>query len=245
MPHRGKKRKVGPNVTQRATGAPPNRRPNTLPSRYNFTPAGQDPPPLQTPEAQVSGLQRQSPAQIRNYPPPQQLFQNSSTHPPPPELHRTPSEEVHFNPRTQGRSRDVSPPSPVRPSQTQGRSQARSQARSQDRSREVSPPSPVRRSQTQARSQSHPSHPSSQGNNFEEESSPVLPELQSNVLHALNALLVVPDRDKFTTVLSPTPVPNTQWFTRDKGSKLVRKITKILQNKFEGPFYTFIHSLHT
>ncbi|XP_010468772.1 PREDICTED: serine/arginine repetitive matrix protein 1-like [Camelina sativa] len=208
MPNRGKKRKVGPNVTQRATGATPNRRPNTLPSRYNFTPAGQDPPPLQTPEAQVGSLQRQSPAQIRNYTPPQQLFQNSSTHPPPPKLHRTPSEEVHFNPRTQGRSHDVSPPSPVRPSQTQARLQVRSQARS----REVSPPSPVRPSQPQARSQSHPSHPSSQGNNFEEESSPVLPELQSDVLRALNALLVVPDRDQFTTVLSPTPAPNTQCF---------------------------------
>ncbi|XP_010463320.1 PREDICTED: leucine-rich repeat extensin-like protein 2 [Camelina sativa] len=180
MPNRETKRKVAPNIAQRPRGATPKRRPNTLPSQYNFTPTVQDPPPpLQTPEIQVANLQRQSSAaQIQNYPPPQQLFQNSFTHPPPPELHRTPSEEVNFNPQIHVGLQDDPPPSLVRPSQTR----------------------------------SHPSHPLSQGNNFEDSSSPVLPELQEDLLRALNALILVPNRDKFTTVLSPAPIPNTQWY---------------------------------
>ncbi|KAL1215897.1 hypothetical protein V5N11_026959 [Cardamine amara subsp. amara] len=53
--------------------------------------------------------------------------------------------------------------------------------------------------------------PSPQGNNFEEPA-PVVPDLEEDTLRALNALLMVPDRDIFTTVLSPTPTPNSTWY---------------------------------
>ncbi|XP_010479301.1 PREDICTED: uncharacterized protein LOC104758176 [Camelina sativa] len=204
MPNRGRKRKLVRNVSQILGGS--RLRPTNLPSQYDFTPAVQAPPPQQTPEEEVPILPRQpTQSQIRDYPPPQQLFQDSFTRQPQPQVRRSPSEEVNYNPATHATLQDDPPPSPVQLSQTR----------------------------------SHPSHPSSQGKNFEEETAAVLPELQEDVAQALNALLLVPNRDKFTTVLSPTPIPNTQWFTRDKGSKLVRKITKILLNKYEGPFYSW------
>ncbi|XP_019089190.1 PREDICTED: uncharacterized protein LOC109127991 [Camelina sativa] len=214
MPARGRKRKLDRNHSQIPGGS--RLRHTNLPSQYDFTPAVQAPRTQQTPD-EVPILPRHSTeSQIRDYPPPQQLFQGSVTRQPPPQVRRSPSVEVNYNPATHATLQDDSPPSPAQ----------RSQARSHQ-------------------TRSHPSHPSSQGNNFEEETSTVLPELQEDVVRALNALLVVPGRDKFTTVLSPTPLPNTQWFTRDKGSKLVRKITKILLNKFEGPFYSWTCKTHT
>ncbi|CAE6200633.1 unnamed protein product [Arabidopsis arenosa] len=82
----------------------------------------------------------------------------------------------------------------------------------------------------QSPAQSHPS--------FQDENA-LVPEITEDNLRALNALLLVPDRDKFTTVLSPTPVPETTWYDRDKGSKLVRKITKVIKNKFDAPYYSW------
>ncbi|XP_019085116.1 PREDICTED: pollen-specific leucine-rich repeat extensin-like protein 3 [Camelina sativa] len=96
MPNRGgrKRKPAAPNVSQRVGASTANKRPHSLPNQYNFTPAVQSPPPLQTPEVQ----RQSSAAQIRNYPPPQQLFQNSYTHPPQPTVNPTPSQEVHYNP---------------------------------------------------------------------------------------------------------------------------------------------------
>ncbi|XP_023639904.1 uncharacterized protein LOC111830978 [Capsella rubella] len=83
------------------------------------------------------------------------------------------------------------------------------------------------------------SQPSSQGNNFQQ-APPVLPELQEDTLRALNALLTVPGRENFTTVLHPEALPNTTWFgKRDKGSKLVRSIREVFTNKFDGPYYSW------
>ncbi|KAG7559466.1 putative transposase Ptta/En/Spm plant [Arabidopsis thaliana x Arabidopsis arenosa] len=98
---------------------------------------------------------------------------------------------------------------------------------------QVDPPgSPLHHSQGQ-------SHPSSQGNNFQDTLEPMSPELQEHTVRDLNALLLVPNREKFTTVLSPTPLPITTWFERDEKSRLVRKITKIFTNKFDGPYYSW------
>ncbi|KAG7583620.1 putative transposase Ptta/En/Spm plant [Arabidopsis suecica] len=58
------------------------------------------------------------------------------------------------------------------------------------------PASPVQ----QSPAQSHPS--------FQDENAHV-PEITEDNLRAFNVLLLVPNRDKFTTVLSPTPVPET------------------------------------
>ncbi|CAE5963085.1 unnamed protein product [Arabidopsis arenosa] len=206
---RGRKRHNTPNIAQRAAGSPGGR-PNTLPAQYNFTPAVQHPPQLQTPEVQPPVLPVQSrTAHLRNYPPPQQLFQHSFTPQREPQVGRTPSEEVLQN--------NQQPP-------------ATSQQAAPILEQEA-PPSPPHNSQTH-------SQPSSQGNNFEE-FPPVLPELQEDSLQALNDLLAVPGREKHTTVLNPEPIDKTSWFTRDTGSRLVRKITKVFTNKFDGPFYSW------
>ncbi|CAE5974181.1 unnamed protein product [Arabidopsis arenosa] len=90
-----------------------------------------------------------------------------------------------------------------------------------------------------AHSQAHPHTTSSQGNNFQDDIPHELSELQADSLWALNALLSVPGRENWTTVLSPLPMEDTTWFTRDKGNALVRKITKVWTNKFDAPFYSF------
>lgn len=173
---RGRKRKTIPNVSQRAGGSAPSKRPSTLPQQYNFTPAAVQVPPTQSPEAPQANLQGQptTAPHFRNYPPPVQLFQNSTNQqrevdPP------ARSEEVQFNPPTQPNLQEEDPNSPNQ------------------------------------NFQAH-SHPSSQGNNFQEEYPPVLPELQEDTLRSLNALLAVPDRELVTTVLSFKPRPNTKWY---------------------------------
>jgi len=57
----------------------------------------------------------------------------------------------------------------------------------------------------------HASQPSSQGNNFQEPVSSVLPELQADNVKALNDILQVPGREAWTTVLSPIPIEKTTW----------------------------------
>lgn len=84
-------------------------------------------------------------------------------------------------------------------------------------------PSPLQNSQAQ----SHPS--SSQGNNFEEPA-PV-PALEEEMLQALNALLLVPNRDRFTTVLSPTLSPNSTWYVHNKLLTFV--FVSVLESVFE------------
>lgn len=165
MPNRGRKRKIAPNLSQRPGATTAGQRPSTLPQQYNFTPAVQAPQPLQTPEEQIPVLPVQS-AHVRQYPPPQQLFQNSTNQRP--RVEATNSEEVQFNPQNMANPQQNAPASPVQ----------------------------------QSPAQSHPS--------FQDENAPV-PELQEDNLRALNDLLLVPDRDKFTTVLSYTPLPETTW----------------------------------
>ncbi|XP_010431325.1 PREDICTED: uncharacterized protein LOC104715631 [Camelina sativa] len=83
-------------------------------------------------------------------------------------------------------------------------------------------------------SHGHSRQPSSQGNNYDAE-----PQLQDDTLQSLTALLKMPGREQFTTILSPILLPKTTWFDRDKKGQLVRKITKIFTNKFDGPYYTW------
>ncbi|AAG29634.1 hypothetical protein [Arabidopsis thaliana] len=192
-----RKRKTTPNVTQRAGAG--GSRPANLPPQYNFTPA----PTVQVPAtepAQQHGPSTSAP-HVRNYPPPLQLFQNSTTQP----QHQAPpplSEEVHYT-----------PPPTAPPQQT--------------------PP--------QSRDSDAPanSHPSSQGNNFQEEVPGTLPEVQEDSALALQSTLSVPNREQWCCVLSPIPKPKTEWFTRDRGSKLVRKITQIFTQKFNAPYYNW------
>ncbi|KAL1192102.1 hypothetical protein V5N11_029998 [Cardamine amara subsp. amara] len=200
---RHQKRRTVPNVSRRPGGTnpstTPSRRLNSLPSQYNITPAAQA-PPNQSPQVPVFAQQSTTAPHIRNYPPPEQLFQTKM-----PQQHEevaTPlSQEIQNNPPRQSTQLQDNETSPLQNSQAQ-------------------------------------SHPSSQGNNFEEPA-PVVPDLEEDTLPALNALILVPDRDRFTTVLSPTPTPNYTCFTRDKGSKLVRSITRIFTNIFDGPYYTW------
>ncbi|KAG7610615.1 F-box-like domain superfamily [Arabidopsis suecica] len=53
-------------------------------------------------------------------------------------------------------------------------------------------------------------HPSSQGNNFQEGAPQSLPELQEDSARALSDILMVPGREMWTTVLSPIPKPKTE-----------------------------------
>ncbi|XP_010431026.1 PREDICTED: uncharacterized protein LOC104715307 [Camelina sativa] len=210
----GRKRNV-PNAALRPGGSNPTskvQKVNPLPPQYNFTPAAHNPMP-QTPQEQVRvspQLSTSAGPQVRNYPPPQILFENSVNRSREDQPARS-LPEVQNNPPVQSNPLHASRRSPVQNSHAQ--SHPSSQGNNQ-------------------------SHPSSQGNNFEEPD-PVLPELREDTLRALNAILMVPDRDKFTTVLSPEPKPNTTWFTRDAKSALVRKITRVFTNKFDGPFYNW------
>jgi len=54
---RGKKRKTTPNLAHRATGSTVAGRPSTLPAQYDFMPAAQHNPQLQTPQTPASFLQ--------------------------------------------------------------------------------------------------------------------------------------------------------------------------------------------
>ncbi|KAL1209267.1 putative transposase-like protein [Cardamine amara subsp. amara] len=200
---RHQKRRTVPNVSQRPGGTnpstTPSRRLNSLPSQYNITPAAQA-PPTQSPQVPVFAQQSTTAPHIRNYRPPEKLFQTKM--PQQYEEVATPlSQEIQNNPPRQSTQLQDNEASPLQNSQAQ-------------------------------------SHPSSQGNNFEEPA-PVVPDLEEDTLRALNALILVPDRDRFTTVLSLTPTPNSTCFTRDKGSKLVRSITRIFTNIFDGPYYTW------
>nr|AAG50554.1 hypothetical protein [Arabidopsis thaliana] len=199
MPNAGRggsrKRKTTPNVTQRVGGST-TPRPRDLPAQYNFTLA----PTVHVPTTQPTqaGVRSTSAPHVRDYPPPLQLFQNSTT---PPQGDGAPprSEEVHFN------------PPPEEPAQ-------------QD---PESPEEPAN------------SNPSSQGNNFQKEVPRTLPELQEDSAVALQDIMSVPNREQWTCVLSPIPRPKTEWFTRDRGSKLVRKITRIFTQKFNAPYYNW------
>ncbi|XP_010468511.1 PREDICTED: uncharacterized protein LOC104748594 [Camelina sativa] len=212
----GRKRNV-PNAALRPGGSNPRskvQKVNPLPPQYNFTPAAHNPMP-QTPQEQVRvspQLSTSAGPQVRNYPPPQILFENSVNRSREDQPARS-LPEVQNNPPVQSNPLHASGRSPGQNSHAHSQSHPSSQGNNQ-------------------------SHPSSQGNNFEEPD-PVLPELREDTLRALNAILMVPDRDKFTTVLSPEPKSNTTWFTRDAKSALVRKITRVFTNKFDGPFYNW------
>jgi len=186
---RGKKRKTTPNLAHRATGSTVAGRPSTLPAQYDFTPAAQSNPHLQTPEtpAVVPPVQSTA-AHVRNYPPPQQLFQDSVTQQP--QMQRTSSVEVQNPAMSTPQLARRSTPQLVRPTP---------QPVPPD-----PPPSPVQESRVH-------NHPSSQGNNFDDDA-PLSPDLQEDTLQSLNDLLMLPDREKFVPVLSPLPLPNTEWY---------------------------------
>ncbi|CAE5962859.1 unnamed protein product [Arabidopsis arenosa] len=233
---RGRKRFSIPNVSQRPVGSKPNtsKRKNPLPPQYEFTPAPEEQiPQPESPLEQVQPV-RVSPqlsssraSHFRDYPPPQRLFQSSVNQPR--EDHGLSEQEVQQQQPRQQPSRDPR----QQPSRQQEPRQQPSRDPRQQPPEQVDPPgSPLHHSQGQ-------SHPSSQGNNFEDTLEPMSPELQEDTVRDLNALLLVPNREKFTTVLSPTPLPNTTWFDRDEKSRLVWKITKIFTNKFDGPYYSW------
>jgi len=141
----GKKKRTSPNLAQRASTSTAGRRPRSLPSQDDFTLAAERSPQLQTPatEAAVPPLQSTT-AHVRNYPPPLQLFQHFVSRQR--EVQRTTSVEVQNNPATQAATTQQVPPTPQQdppPSQ-------------QDPT-----PFPVQESLAH-------SHPSFQGNNFEE-----------------------------------------------------------------------------
>ncbi|CAE5979799.1 unnamed protein product [Arabidopsis arenosa] len=109
MAGRGRRRRNVPNVSQRVVGTTPGLRPNSLPSQYNFTPAVQV-PPTQSPQVPPANLQAQA-TTVRDYPPPQQLFQNSGTQPR--GVDATHSEEVENNPQPQATPQQEAPTPPI------------------------------------------------------------------------------------------------------------------------------------
>ncbi|XP_024013914.1 uncharacterized protein LOC112087998 [Eutrema salsugineum] len=181
------------------------RTPSPLPNRYDFTPArtSKSPPPLvRTCQPSVS---------VRDYPPPNQLFQHSRSQ------RRSSESQPANSPRSQPRT---SPPP-----------QPRSSTHSHHR------PSPMSEEQTSPAFEATNSE-ADEGATFEEEEDLVPANLAEDQLQILNAMLTQPGREEFTTVLSPIKRPNTTWFGRDKSS-LTRKITKVFTNKFDGPFYSW------
>jgi len=90
---RGKKKRTIPNLAQRASTSTAGRRPRSLPSQYDFTPAAEWSSQLQTPASEAAGPPLQSTAaHVRNYLPPLQLFQHSGSRQP--EVQRSASVEV-------------------------------------------------------------------------------------------------------------------------------------------------------
>ena len=177
MPNAGRggsrKRKTTPNVTQRASGST-TARPAHLPQQYNFTPASAVQVPKMQPAQATVPSTSAPPPHVRNYPPPEQLFQNFTTQP----QHQDPtprSEEVHYNPPLTKPAQQDPPHSPDLDTPTHN-------------------------------------HPSSQGNNFQEESHGTLPKLQEDSVVALQAILLVLNREQWTCVLSPIPRSKTKWY---------------------------------
>ena len=130
---------------------------------------------LRCSQLKLPSLPRQPPPpHVRNYPPPEQLFQNFTTQP----QHQDPtprSEEVHYNPPLTKPAQQDPPHSPDLDTPTHN-------------------------------------HPSSQGNNFQEESHGTLPKLQEDSVVALQAILLVLNREQWTCVLSPIPRSKTKWY---------------------------------
>ncbi|XP_048635064.1 uncharacterized protein LOC111199033 [Brassica napus] len=198
-------------------------RPATLPAQYDFVPRDPSPsiPPVlpkNKPLPKNNPLPKKIPLpSVRDYPPPRKPFPATSFPP------------------------SQSAPSPLTPAAATSQPQQR-QTQSTERMNTLPPsqPAPVRASQ---------SPHSSEAQNFrfpeEEEDedmsdveAPVQPNPASDHMDLLNSLLNQPGRAKNTTVLSRNLEPGTTWFGYDKSS-LSRKITKILKNKFNKPFYSW------
>ncbi|CAE5968417.1 unnamed protein product [Arabidopsis arenosa] len=221
------------------------RRPRSLPSQYEFTPAnpedpnhGTEHPPNRQPSPQLS---------LRDYPPPLQLFQSGegSQH------------AAGGSPRGSGTT-------PFRASVSSVHRLASGSPRASQSPAPV--PSPVVNKQRPPRA-SLSGH-SSQAQNVEEEEAASDEEaddettsedeglrdstLPEDVFATLHDTLLIPGRELYTTLISPTLEPGTTWsvcvkivslfryslFGKDKG-KLTRKVTKCFTNKFDGPYYNW------
>ncbi|KAG7530355.1 MULE transposase domain [Arabidopsis suecica] len=205
-----------------------NRRPRGLPSQYAFTPANLL-APLQGSEHHPIAQPPTVPS-VRDYPPLTQLFQSGEG-----SLRGSPS------PRGSGST----------PFQASGSTQPRSGGsvhRLASAARQ-SPPAVHKNASNQppAPVQREASNPQAQNSHAEEDEDDdaefvadlkresTLPEASLANLHDM---LTQPDREKYTTVISPTFEPQTLWFGHDNG-KLTWKITKVFTNKFDGPFYSW------
>ncbi|KAG7527940.1 putative transposase Ptta/En/Spm plant [Arabidopsis suecica] len=213
------------------------RRPRSLPSQYEFTPAnredpnhGTEHPPNRQPSPQLS---------LRDYPPPLQLFQSGegSQH------------AAGGSPRGSGTT-------PFRASVSSVHRLASGSPRASQSPAPVQPPAPV---PSPVVNQQRPpraslSGHSSQAQNVEDEEAASDEEaddettsedeglrdstLPEDVLATLHDTLLIPGRELYTTLISPTLEPGTTWFGKDKG-KLTRKVTKCFTNKFDGPYYSW------
>ncbi|WZZ01383.1 hypothetical protein YC2023_073711 [Brassica napus] len=207
-----KRNTIKPN-TSRVT-----QRPSTLPTQYDFVP--RDPSPSIPPVLpKKNPLPKNNPLpSVRDYPPPRKLF---------PTTNFPPSQSAM---------------SPLTPAAATSQPQQR-QTQSTEHMNTL-PPSqaaPVRASQSPHSSEEQNSHfPEEKEEDMSDVEAPVQPNLASDHLVLLNSLLNQPGRAKNTTVLSRNLEPETTWFGYDKSS-LSRKITKILRNKFNKPFYSWTH----
>ncbi|KAL0797041.1 hypothetical protein Bca101_068418 [Brassica carinata] len=184
-------------------------RPSAVPTQYDFVPRD---PSQSIPRV----LPKNNPLpSVRDYPPPRNLFP-----------------KTNFPPAR-------SAPSPLTPAAATSQPQQR-QTQSTERMNPL-PPSqaaPVLASQSPLSSEAQNSHIPEEEEDMSDVEAPVQPNLASNNMDLLNSLLNQPNRPKNITVLSPNLVTGTTWFGYDK-SKLTRKITKILKNKFNKPFYSW------
>ncbi|EFH63860.1 hypothetical protein ARALYDRAFT_895423 [Arabidopsis lyrata subsp. lyrata] len=221
----GRAPKVSPNrpVANRPTASgTSNRRPSTLPSQYTFTPA--NPEALETQQSPVNPIALESqPPTHRDYPPPTQLFQSGDDSPRGSGSHQfreSGSTQVRGSGSVQGRgsvgsihrlaSRSNQPPAPVQPpASTQPAASNR-----QIPSRQQRPSPQPRASVSHHSSQAQNSHEESEDEEAEGESEEdVLRDstLPEDVLADLRATLLIPGREKYTTVISPNLEPKTTW----------------------------------
>ena len=156
-------------------------KPSPLPSQYEFTPRTTEPPPR--------GNRRAGPT-VSDYPPPRQLFEEST-------------------PRTQPRAASTPLSQPAPPPQPRG-SQTWANVRPRQPTVSIRRQSPISSEAQNSQNTEAPEGPD-EDEPVPNSPFPVEPNLSEDQTRLLNALLSQPGRERYTMSLSPTFEPGTMW----------------------------------
>ncbi|XP_048591403.1 proline-rich receptor-like protein kinase PERK10 [Brassica napus] len=156
-------------------------KPSPLPPQYEFTPRTTEPPPR--------GNRRAGPT-VSDYPPPRQLFEEST-------------------PRTQPRAASTPLSQPAPPPQPRG-SQISANVRPRQPTVSIRRQSPISSEAQNSQNTEAPEGPD-EDEPVPNSPFPVEPNLSEDQTRLPNALLSQPGRERYTMSLSPTFEPGTMW----------------------------------